>query len=76
MNGDSERKPGLVLEQTTEDVVTIQAWDKDGSPVMIRVVLVENRTERRSRIRYLVPRALPIVLTEGGAVEAMEDHRG
>lgn len=74
MSGDSERKPGLVLEQTTDDVVAIQAWDKDGNPVMIRVVLVENRTELRSRVRYLAPKTLPIVLTEGGAKQAMEDH--
>lgn len=71
-----ERKPGLVLEQTTDDVVAIQAWDRDGRPVMIQVVLDENRTERRSRVRYIAPKSLPIVLTEGGAKKVMEDHRG
>lgn len=76
MSGDNERKPGLVIEQSSDDVVAIQAWDEEGNPIVIRVVLAECRTNRLARVRYLAPRSVPIVLTEDGAKQAMEDYRG
>ena len=70
-----QKKPGYVIEQAPEDVVAIQAWDQEGKPVMIQVVLCEHRG-RKSRIRYVAPRSITILLNEGGADDAVEGSRG
>lgn len=67
-------KKGKVTEFTMDDLLEILAFDDQGNPVVVHVVVDEVRIDTagrqrpRVRLRTVAPRSVPLMFKEGGNV--------